>query len=954
MKKKLKPEESLLQKAEGILKQQPNLTSVHSEAGVLKLIHELEVHQIELEFHNHELMLAKEQLTAVLNQHNTLYDFASFGYFALSRTGKITKLNLSGARMLGKERLLLMNKQFLSFVSADTLNVFNLFLDKIFNSYAEESCEVTISGNIDLPRYVLLTGIIVENSDECLVTGIDITSGKQAEAELVLANKELEFRNKEKQKHAEELVIANKELEFQNKEKQKRAEELVLANMKLDFQNKEKRKRAEDLMIANKELEFQNKEKQKHAEYLTIANKNLLLVKEALHEENDFLENLIKYANAPIIIWDPQFRIIRFNQAFELLTGYRECDILGQSIDILFSPAIDKSSMPLIRKTLSNDSFETIEIKVLARDKSIRTLLWNSAPIFKPGKKIPIANVGLGQDITDRKKIEASLGQSEERFRSLIEHTPYAVVLHRNLKIIYVNQAAIRIFRAKSEQDLLGSSIMDRIHPDFHQIVQNRIRTGLDEGVSAPLMEVRYSRLDGTILDAEVQGAPIIYDGVPCIYAAINEITDYKRIQKLVQQNEARYGSMISNISDVIGIVGADGLMKYKSPNIEKHFGWLPEERVGTPAFSTIHPDDLELAEKVFSSLMENENTKLTFEFRYLCKDASYKPVEISAVNLITDPLINGILINYRDISERKQAEIAILDNAKKWETIIEASPDGVGLLSPDGRIEFASDKYMLLHGYTLEEKSQYLGKSVLDFIDPSEHQLLTDNMCKLFSGTQESSISEYIGIKKDQSRFNLSSNSAILFDHDGKPANILTMSRDITEYKQEEVARQKSKELYHKLLQTVPDMIIMTDIEGNITFANDKVVSFLDNGPKANIYGKNMFAFIAEHDLPRAIENTKLMFKSSLGAIEYQLKFDDKIIIDAEINGEIIRDSENNPSGFVFVIRNITDRKRTEDEKLISDSKILTLSMAIEQSPVTIVITDIAGTIEFVNPKFV
>ena len=95
-------------------------------------------------------------------------------------------------------------------------------------------------------------------------------------AELSIANKELVFQNEEKEKRAAELIIANKELAFQNDEKEKRAAELIIANKELAFQNKEKEKRAAELIIANKELAFQNEEKEKRAAELIIANKELL------------------------------------------------------------------------------------------------------------------------------------------------------------------------------------------------------------------------------------------------------------------------------------------------------------------------------------------------------------------------------------------------------------------------------------------------------------------------------------------------------------------------------------------------------------------------------------------------------------------------------------------------------------------------------------------------------
>src|SRR4030066_58448 len=93
--------------------------------------------------------------------------------------------------------------------------------------------------------------------------------------ELIKANKELAFQNREKEKRADELIMANKELAFQNKEKEKRADELVIANKELAFQNKEKEKRAAELIIANKKLAVQNKEKEKRAKELLIANKEL-------------------------------------------------------------------------------------------------------------------------------------------------------------------------------------------------------------------------------------------------------------------------------------------------------------------------------------------------------------------------------------------------------------------------------------------------------------------------------------------------------------------------------------------------------------------------------------------------------------------------------------------------------------------------------------------------------
>lgn len=130
---------------------------------------------------------------------------------------------------------------------------------------------------------------------------------------------------------------------------------------------------------------------------------------DALHETNAYLENLIDHANAPIIVWDPHFHITRFNHAFESLTGYGEAEVVGQSLEWLFPPGLASQSMALIGKTLSGERWEAVEIKIMHRDGSVRTVLWNSATLFAADGLTPIATIAQGQDITERKCLEDEL-----------------------------------------------------------------------------------------------------------------------------------------------------------------------------------------------------------------------------------------------------------------------------------------------------------------------------------------------------------------------------------------------------------------------------------------------------------------------------------------------------------------------------------------------------------------
>jgi len=173
----------LRRKAEELLKNdQKKPNSYLSEVEILKLIHEIEVHQIELEMQNEELIVAKERAIELASEkYAELYDFAPSGYFTLSKDGKIDDLNIAAAQMLGKERERLKNGRFGFFVSDDTRKDFNLFLKSVFKNKGKQTCLVTLFPNDNLPVYAHLTGISTKNNQQCLVNVADITKLIEAE-----------------------------------------------------------------------------------------------------------------------------------------------------------------------------------------------------------------------------------------------------------------------------------------------------------------------------------------------------------------------------------------------------------------------------------------------------------------------------------------------------------------------------------------------------------------------------------------------------------------------------------------------------------------------------------------------------------------------------------------------------------------------------------------------------
>jgi two-component system, chemotaxis family, sensor kinase Cph1 len=201
---------NLRQMAENQMKNRTSGFDANSPEGdVRRLVHELQVHQIELEMQNEELIRAGEMIAAAANEkYKELYDFAPTAYFTISKEGNILELNLKGAAILGRERQRLMNLKFNNFISRETSLIFEDFLQNVFVNKTAETCEVIMSLNSSVQSFVFITGYAIENDEQCLLSVIDISPRIKAETEL--KNKIDELTKAYKQ--LEEFSFHNQEL----------------------------------------------------------------------------------------------------------------------------------------------------------------------------------------------------------------------------------------------------------------------------------------------------------------------------------------------------------------------------------------------------------------------------------------------------------------------------------------------------------------------------------------------------------------------------------------------------------------------------------------------------------------------------------------------------------------------------------------------------------------------
>jgi len=271
----------------------------------------------------------------------------------------------------------------------------------------------------------------------------------------------------------------------------------------------------------------------------------------------------------------------------------------------------------------------------------------------------------------------------------------------------------------------------------------------------------------------------------------------------------------------------------------------------------------------------------------------------------------------FRDITVRKQTEAALQQSSKKWEAIIAASPDGIGMVTMDGKIQLMSDKLALMYGYSVEEKDRSIGKSIFDYIDPSNHQQLKENIAILLTGRDEHRITEYQAVKKDKTLFYVDVNSTVLLDSLGNPESILFVERDITDRKQAQEALLNERTLFRTIIDLIPDAVYVKDMEGRKLLANPTEVHLAGKNSEEEVIGNTDFNLYPDEEAIRAYEEDKYVLQSGNPVLDVDGTLIDK---DGKLHRLLVskvplRDIRNRITGIVGITHDITERKKAEDD---------------------------------------
>ncbi len=282
-------------------------------------------------------------------------------------------------------------------------------------------------------------------------------------------------------------------------------------------------------------------------------------IEEDLRESQRKLMTLI--GNLPGFVYrsknDRDWTLEYVSEGISDLTGYTVDDYLVQH-----SISYNKNMHPDDRERVWQNvqaaleqrrSFE-LTYRILVKSGEVKWVWERGEGIYAPDGTLSYLE-GFVTDITERKRAEHLLRQSEERYRRLITISPYAILVHRGDHVIFANDQAIKLFGAVKAEEILQKSPMDLFHPDYHLVIGERIHELLEGRAQVPMLEEQIMTLDGRTIDVEVSTAWFVDEEGPAILAMLQDISERKRLQEQLRKTEriAELGTLASGMAHEIG-----------------------------------------------------------------------------------------------------------------------------------------------------------------------------------------------------------------------------------------------------------------------------------------------------------------------------------------------------------------------------------------------------------------
>ncbi|HEX2965776.1 MAG TPA: PAS domain S-box protein, partial [Syntrophorhabdaceae bacterium] len=333
-------------------------------------------------------------------------------------------------------------------------------------------------------------------------------------------------------------------------------------------------------------------------------------------------------------------------------------------------------------------------------------------------------------DITDRRSAEEALKASEERFRTLIEKSAEIISLtDANRKRFYVSPSVQSVL-GYSPEEYLAMEFHSLAHPDeLNFLEKNREWMNNHPGESL-VTETRLRHKDGTWRWMESTSRNLIDNqAVKAFVTNFKNIHQRKEAEEALRRNEERFRTLIEKSTEVISLIDSDHNCTYVSPSVEMVTGYPGDEYSVLSWRELSHPDEIEKLRKTWRWVNDHPEQTITFNSRFRHKDGTWRWMENTARNLVYNPSVGSVVVNFHDITERKNAEDALKQTTEELDRFFNINPDLLCIADIDGHFRRLNSAWESVLGYSAQELD---GKEFLDFVHPDDLTSTVDRLSKL------------------------------------------------------------------------------------------------------------------------------------------------------------------------------------------------------------------------------
>ena len=409
----------------------------------------------------------------------------------------------------------------------------------------------------------------------------------------------------------------------------------------------------------------------------------------------------------------------------------------------------------------------------------------------------------LMRSVGRRETAENQLREAQSRYQGLVESLPVGVVVHRNGKFLYVNPAAVAILGARSADALLGQPILEIVHPDFREAAVARIKFSLETGQAMPPYEEKFLKIDGTVIDVEVRGNAITFEGEPASQVSFQDITERKKVEQALHASEEKWRSIIANSVNGISIFSVHGLLEKSSQGMLKMFGYANEEEIlGRPLDDFADTASLARIKAVVADLAQGGYVG-ALEGWAIRKDGTRFLAEAQV-----DVLHNAqgeatqIIFMVRDISEHKRSQ----EELRLAASVFTHAREGIMITDAAGTIVAVNETFSHITGY---HRREVLGQSPRILNSGRQGDEFYETMWKAIVDAGHWS-GEVWNRRKNGEVYAEMLTISVVLDDEHKPQNYVSLFTDITPMK--EYQSQLERIAHYDALTNLPNRVLFAD----------------------------------------------------------------------------------------------------------------------------------------------